>query len=75
MTCHYCGEPDRHSIDDERVCHYCFEHLKYVPAEERRTFIRHRLQKLHELLLLAPEPTPYMKGWTTNPDITVEKPL
>ena len=66
MTCHYCGEPDRHNLDDTKVCHYCFEHLKYVPAEERKSFTHSRLQKLHELLLLAPEPTPYMKGWTTN---------
>jgi hypothetical protein len=66
MTCHYCGEPDRHNLDDTKVCHYCFEHLKYVPAEERKSFIHLRLQKLHDLLTLAPSPTPYIKGWITN---------
>lgn len=63
MTCHYCGEYDTRSIEDERVCVYCFEHLQHVPKDDRGGFIGGRLQKLHDLLTAAQSPSPYIKGW------------
>jgi len=69
MTCHYCGEYDTRSIDDERVCIYCFEHLQNVQnvqKDDRKGFIDARLQKLYDLLVVAQSPSPYIKGWVES---------
>lgn len=66
MTCHYCGEPSSRCLDNEPVCVDCAEHLKFTPKDEREGFILDRLQKLHAMLLAAPSPTPYIRGWITR---------